>query len=90
MYLTMFTPTVKYVPEWFPGAGFKTFARIAKKNLDDSITPPFLYAKESFEAGGPLLLPFIHVSHLPERTSGGDSYHSIDRGDVFGGTAGTR
>ena len=90
MHLTVFTLIVKYVPEWFPGAGFKTFARIAKKNIDDSITPPFLYVKESFEARGPPSMPFIHVSYLLDRTSGGDSYHSIDCGDVFGGTTGTR
>ena len=55
--LTGFPSTVKYVPEWFPGAGFKTFARIAKKDLDDSITPPFQYVKEAFEVRKPPLLP---------------------------------
>jgi len=41
--------TVKYVPEWFPGAGFKAFARIAKENIDRSATLPFQHVKESFE-----------------------------------------
>ena len=56
--LTGFPSTVKYVPEWFPGAGFKTFARIAKKDIDDSITPPFQYVKETFEVREPPLLLF--------------------------------
>ena len=45
----MFVPTVKYVPEWFPGAGFKAFARVARKNLDDSINPPFQHVKKSLK-----------------------------------------
>jgi len=52
--LTIFVPTVKYVPEWFPGAGFKTFARNAKKNLDHSVNYPFKHVKESFEVRGDL------------------------------------
>ena len=44
-----FTPTVKYVPEWFPGAGFKKFARVGKANIDHSITLPFQHVKTSFE-----------------------------------------
>ena len=51
--------TVKYVPEWFPGASFKTFARIAKENIDRSATLPFQHVKESFEVReSHLLSPF--------------------------------
>ena len=81
----MFTRAVKHVPEWFPGVGFKTFARIAKKDLDDSITPPFQRVKESFEVcESPLPLP-IQL----KRTSGGDSHYTIDHGYVFRGITGT-
>ena len=59
--LRMFTPAVKYVPEWFPGAGFKTFARTAKKNLDDSVNLPFHHVKESFEVRETLLPLLILV-----------------------------
>jgi len=45
----MSTPAVKYVPEWFPGAGFKTFARVTKKNLGDSMDHPFQYVKEALQ-----------------------------------------
>ena len=64
--LTEFASTVKYVPDWFPGAGFKTFARIAKKDIDDSITPPFRYVKKSFEVCEPPLLLLVLVSYWDE------------------------
>ncbi|KAF9786299.1 cytochrome P450 [Thelephora terrestris] len=43
-------PILKHIPEWFPGAGFKTFARKAKKDLDKLADLPFYHVKESFEA----------------------------------------
>ncbi|KAF9645509.1 CyP450 monooxygenase [Thelephora ganbajun] len=46
-------PVLKYVPEWFPGAGFKRIGRIAKENLDRSINLPFRHVKESFEVREP-------------------------------------
>ena len=58
----MFTPTVKYVPEWFPGAGFKRFAKAARANVADSVNLPFQHVKESFEVCEPLLLLLIRVS----------------------------
>jgi len=73
---------VKYVPEWFPGAGFKTFARIAKKDLDNCMDPPFQQIKESFEVRGPLTT-IPHPSGSLGRTSGGDPYHSVSYGNVF-------
>jgi hypothetical protein len=51
----MFTFTVKHVPEWFPGAGFKKFARMAKEDLDDSINLPFLGVRETFQVRHPHL-----------------------------------
>ena len=44
---------VKYVPEWFPGAGFKSFARKAKKDLDRLADLPFYHVKESVEVREP-------------------------------------
>ena len=83
MHLTVFTLIVKYVPEWFPGAGFKTFARIAKKNIDDSITPPFLYVKESFEVCESPLATIPRPSGSLGRISGGHPYHFVSCGNVF-------
>ena len=47
--LRAFVLTVKYVPEWFPGAGFQRFARLGKRNIDDSVNLPFQHVKESFQ-----------------------------------------
>ncbi|KAF9786328.1 cytochrome P450 [Thelephora terrestris] len=49
-FLVDFFPILKHVPEWFPGAGFKKFARMAKEDLDDSINLPFLGVKDTFQA----------------------------------------
>ena len=42
-----------YVPEWFPGAGFKTFAREAKELFDLAVDGPLEYMKQSPEVGRP-------------------------------------
>jgi hypothetical protein len=51
--LIAFIITVKWVPEWVPGAGFKKFARITKKSIDDSVNLPFQHVKKSFEVCKP-------------------------------------
>ena len=61
--LTALTSAVKYVPEWFPGASFKRFARIAKEKFDDSVNLPFQHVKESFEVSESPFLPLIQVSY---------------------------
>lgn len=45
-------PILKHVPEWFPGAGFKTFARVARDQLDLSVGVPLEYTKESMKLDG--------------------------------------
>ena len=54
--LPHYLPTVKYVPAWFPGAGFKKFARIAKENIDNLVNLPFQHVKESFQVREPRLI----------------------------------
>ena len=44
---------VKYVPEWFPGAGFKRFAKTAKIHIDDLANLPFQHVKESLKVREP-------------------------------------
>ena len=39
--------TVKYVPEWFPGAGFQKKAKIWRKSVEEMNTKPFEAVKES-------------------------------------------
>jgi len=58
-------PILKYIPGWFPGAGFKRFARVAKKKLDHSMNLPFQHVKESLEAET-LATPSIVATCLEE------------------------
>lgn len=37
---------MKYVPEWFPGAGFQTFARVAREKFEVAVDGPLEYVKE--------------------------------------------
>ena len=46
---------MKHVPEWFPGGGFKKFARLAKETIDKSIDLPLQHVKESFQVREPHL-----------------------------------
>jgi len=39
--------SVKYVPAWFPGAGFQKIAEDGKKDLDESMYSPFEHVKGS-------------------------------------------
>lgn len=45
----MIYPKVKYVPEWFPGAGFKSFAKEGGKLFAMAFDGPFEWAKESLK-----------------------------------------
>ena len=42
---------VKYVPEWFPGAQFQNFARVARGRFDVAINEPLEYAKGLIKVG---------------------------------------
>ena len=42
-------PEVKYVPEWFPGAGFKLFAKEARRLFELAVDGPLEYVKESLK-----------------------------------------
>ncbi|KIJ38757.1 hypothetical protein M422DRAFT_33150, partial [Sphaerobolus stellatus SS14] len=44
-------PILKYVPEWMPGAGFKTKARNARKLSTAMAVVPFTVCKNALEAG---------------------------------------
>ena len=40
---------VKHVPKWFPGAGFKHFAKDAQRLFDVAVDGPIEYVKESLK-----------------------------------------
>ncbi|KAL7914398.1 cytochrome P450 [Trichoderma velutinum] len=44
-------PALVYLPEWFPGAGFKRIAREAKANVDASADVPFEFVKQQMAMG---------------------------------------
>ncbi|KAJ6530989.1 cytochrome P450 [Mycena vulgaris] len=44
-------PILKYVPSWFPGAGFKRLAKLYTKSCDDLADVPFAYVKEQMANG---------------------------------------
>lgn len=39
-------PILKYVPEWFPGAGFQRQAKAWKKETEDTFELPWAAAKK--------------------------------------------
>ncbi|EKM49100.1 uncharacterized protein PHACADRAFT_214509 [Phanerochaete carnosa HHB-10118-sp] len=50
-FLVDLIPALKYVPEWFPGAGFQRQAKIWKASLDSMLHVPFNAAKNLLAAG---------------------------------------
>jgi hypothetical protein len=46
---------VRYIPEWFPGGGFKKKARVWKKGWLDSAIIPFKEASKAFVSSSSLL-----------------------------------
>ncbi|THH18356.1 hypothetical protein EW146_g2619 [Bondarzewia mesenterica] len=46
-------PSLKYVPAWLPGAGFKHLARLARGRGARMVDTPFLEVKRSMENGTP-------------------------------------
>ncbi|KAI0028090.1 cytochrome P450 [Vararia minispora EC-137] len=44
-FLVDLVPPLRYLPDWFPGTGFKRFARICKKEMDKMIDEPMQWAR---------------------------------------------
>ncbi|KAF8512832.1 cytochrome P450 [Hysterangium stoloniferum] len=62
--------TVKYVPEWFPGAGFQKKARIWREPTVEMCMKPFQVVKEAFSMG--VASSCILVSMLEELAAKSD------------------
>jgi len=43
-------PILKYVPDWFPGAGFKQYARVGQALFDMAVDGPLDYVKQCLKA----------------------------------------
>ena len=39
-------PKVTYLPEWFPGAGFKAFAKVGEKAMNRAVDGPLEHVKD--------------------------------------------
>ncbi|KAG6337367.1 hypothetical protein ID866_1740 [Astraeus odoratus] len=50
-FLVDFIPILTYVPEWFPGAGFKRKAREWRLVFDELVNRPYEFVKEQMAAG---------------------------------------
>ncbi|KAJ7247278.1 cytochrome P450 [Mycena rebaudengoi] len=50
-YLVDYIPALKYVPDWFPGAGFKRQAKEWKKLTQAAVETPFAEAKRNIATG---------------------------------------
>ncbi|PPQ73991.1 hypothetical protein CVT24_012480 [Panaeolus cyanescens] len=69
-FLVDIIPALKYVPSWFPGAGFKKQAAQWRKELDKFIELPFAHVKRLMKAGNavPCLVTKL-LDSLPDESS---------------------
>jgi len=54
-------PQVSHVPDWFPGAGFKRFAKVGRELLDTAVNGPLDHVKESLKVSPSTLHTYISV-----------------------------
>ncbi|RXW19070.1 hypothetical protein EST38_g6790 [Candolleomyces aberdarensis] len=72
-FLVNYFPVLKYVPSWFPGAGFKKhFKELAQMNCD-VLYPPFEEAKRDVENGRKSSHPCMAHSFVDRIAEEGDS-----------------
>ncbi|KIM67833.1 hypothetical protein SCLCIDRAFT_1189995 [Scleroderma citrinum Foug A] len=68
-------PALRYVPEWFPGAGFKRMAREWNATLQDMVDQPYKFVKDQMAAG---IAPKSFTSNLLQgRTLSEEDEHNI-------------
>ncbi|TDL26036.1 cytochrome P450 [Rickenella mellea] len=85
-----FIPWLKYVPSWFPGAGFQSQAKIWRQHVDDMKDIPYKMVKKQIASGN---YTFSFASHLLDSKSEippdvEDMYKWVITG-VYGGGADT-
>ena len=56
---------MKYVPDWFPGTGFKQFAKAGRRLFDAATDDPLDYVKESLKVRQ--LMPRMRLDSGAER-----------------------
>ncbi|PCH44328.1 cytochrome P450 [Wolfiporia cocos MD-104 SS10] len=76
-------PSLQYVPDWLPGAGWKAIAKDAKKLADEMFSKPFEFAKKQIAS-------IADGSALPSFTSSGmDRINSTVDEEMVKNTAGS-
>ena len=69
---------MRHIPEWFPGAGFKTFARVARGHFDVVVDEPLENVKESMKVSlQSRISPRLIIMTASIRKSGGSGNVSI-------------
>ncbi|KAF9499746.1 cytochrome P450 [Pleurotus eryngii] len=51
-YLVDYVPALKYIPAWFPGAGFQRQAKVWRKDTVDMAAKPYLMVERWLQEGG--------------------------------------
>ncbi|KAG2128053.1 cytochrome P450 [Suillus bovinus] len=68
-------PWLANVPEWFPGAGFKSLAREWRQTLKETVDAPYKFAKDQIGAG---IAPMSYISNLLKgRTLSAEEDHMV-------------
>ncbi|KAG6378884.1 cytochrome P450 [Boletus reticuloceps] len=68
-------PSLTYVPDWFPGASFKTKANEWRVTLEEMVQKPYQFVKDQMAAG---IAPESFVSNLLEgRTLSAEEEHIV-------------
>jgi len=60
----MIKPQVKHVPDWFPGARFKQFAKTGRELFDVAVNGPLDHVKESLKVGPSVSRTYVSVLEL--------------------------
>ena len=62
---------MRYVPAWFPGAGFKQFAETGRELFAVAVDGPLDYVKESLEVSPPVFCTCISLLGLNDGKANG-------------------
>lgn len=79
--------TVKYVPDWFPGAGFKRQAKKWRVLAMDMVEKPFEHTKRDMVRVGSLQVKekLTHFSSMQARGTAAPSFTSLSLQDLAAG-----
>jgi hypothetical protein len=65
-FLVNLIPWLKYVPDWFPGAGWKRIIKKWRDEKDEMVQKPYDWAKSNIVRARPLNCPITHSASSVE------------------------